>query len=33
MNLDVRIFPGVGHLATPDQLDEVLSLVAEVAEG
>jgi pimeloyl-ACP methyl ester carboxylesterase len=31
MNLDVRVFPGVGHLATPAQLDTVVSLVAEVA--
>jgi len=32
MNLDVRIFPGLGHLTTPAHLDEVVSLVAEVAD-
>jgi len=31
MNLDVRVFAGVGHLTTPADLDEVVSLVAEVA--
>ncbi|WP_197523195.1 alpha/beta fold hydrolase [Actinokineospora pegani] len=31
MNLDVRVFPGIGHLTTPADLDEVVSLVAEVA--
>jgi hypothetical protein len=31
MNLDVRVFPGLGHLTTPDRLDDVVSLVAEVA--
>lgn len=32
MNLDVRVFPGVGHLTTPGDLDKVVSLVAEVAD-
>jgi pimeloyl-ACP methyl ester carboxylesterase len=32
MNLDVRVFPGVGHLTTPAHLDEVVSLVAEVVD-
>jgi pimeloyl-ACP methyl ester carboxylesterase len=32
MNRDVRVFAGVGHLTTGDHLDEVVSLVAEVAE-
>jgi pimeloyl-ACP methyl ester carboxylesterase len=32
MNLDVRVFPGLGHLTTPAHLDEVVSLVAEVAD-
>jgi pimeloyl-ACP methyl ester carboxylesterase len=32
MNLDVRVFPGVGHLTTPANLDEVVSLVAEVVD-
>jgi pimeloyl-ACP methyl ester carboxylesterase len=31
LNLDVRVFPGVGHLTTPADLDEVVSLVASVA--
>jgi pimeloyl-ACP methyl ester carboxylesterase len=30
MNLDVRVFSGVGHLTTPSHLDEVVSLVADV---
>lgn len=30
LNLDVRVFSGVGHLTTPAQLDKVVSLVAEV---
>lgn len=30
MNIDLRVFPGVGHLTTPAHLDEVVSLVAEV---
>jgi pimeloyl-ACP methyl ester carboxylesterase len=30
MSLDVRIFPGVGHLTTPDQLDQIVALVADV---
>ncbi|GAA3831812.1 hypothetical protein GCM10022226_61210 [Sphaerisporangium flaviroseum] len=33
MDVDVRVFSGVGHLTTPDHLDEVVSLVAEVAES
>ncbi len=32
MNLDVRIFSGVGHLTTPAHLDEVVSLVAEAVD-
>jgi pimeloyl-ACP methyl ester carboxylesterase len=32
MNLDVRVFSGVGHLTTPDHLDEVVSLVAKVVD-
>jgi pimeloyl-ACP methyl ester carboxylesterase len=32
MNLDLRVFAGMGHLTTPDHLDEVVSLVAEVAD-
>jgi hypothetical protein len=32
MNLDVRVFSGAGHLTTPAQLDEVVSLIAEVAD-
>jgi hypothetical protein len=32
MNLDVRVFSGVGHLTTPARLDEVVSLVAEVVD-
>ncbi|HET6706949.1 alpha/beta hydrolase [Amycolatopsis sp.] len=31
MNLDVRVFPGVGNLTTPADLEEVVSLVAMVA--
>lgn len=31
MNLEVLVFPGMGHLTTVDHLDEVISLVAEVA--
>jgi hypothetical protein len=31
MDLDLRIFPGMGHLATPGHLDDVVSLVAEAA--
>ncbi len=30
MNLDLRVFPGVGHLTTPADLDTVVSLIAEV---
>lgn len=32
MDLDVRVFSGVGHLTTPDHLDKVVSLVAEVVD-
>ena len=32
MNLDFRVFSGVGHLTTPARLDEVVSLVADVVE-
>ena len=31
MGLDLRILPGMGHLATPGHLDDVVSLVAGVA--
>jgi pimeloyl-ACP methyl ester carboxylesterase len=31
MNLDIRVFPGAGHLTIPAHLDQVVSLVAEVA--
>jgi pimeloyl-ACP methyl ester carboxylesterase len=33
MGLDVRVFPGVGHLTTDADLDQVVSLVAEVADA
>ena len=32
MNLDVRVFQGVGHLTTPAHLDEIVALVAEVVD-
>ncbi|WP_185443054.1 alpha/beta fold hydrolase [Kribbella qitaiheensis] len=32
MNLNVRVFSGVGHLITPGHLDEVVSLVGEVTD-
>jgi pimeloyl-ACP methyl ester carboxylesterase len=32
MDLDLRILPGMGHLTTPGHLDDVVSLVAEVAD-
>lgn len=32
MNLDLRVFSGAGHLTTPGHLDDVVSLVAEVAD-
>ena len=32
MNLDVRVFSNMGHLSTPADLDEVVSLVAEVVD-
>lgn len=32
MNLDIRVFAGVGHLTTPGHLDKVVSLVAAVAD-
>ena len=32
MNLDVRVFRGVGHLTTSADLDEVVSLVAKVVD-
>ena len=32
MDLDVRVFSGMGHLTTPAHLDEVLSLVAGVVD-
>ena len=33
MNLDARVFSDMGHLTTPADLDEVVSLVAEVSIG
>ena len=33
MGLDIRVFPGVGHLNTDADLDEVVSLVAELADA
>lgn len=32
MGLGLRVFPHMGHLTTPDHLDNVVSLVAEVAD-
>ncbi|MBB5630093.1 alpha/beta fold hydrolase [Sphaerisporangium krabiense] len=32
MNLDLRILPGMGHLTTPAHLDDVVALIAEVAD-
>lgn len=32
MNLDLRVFPDVGHLTTPANLDDVVTLVADVAD-
>jgi hypothetical protein len=32
MGLDLRVFSGMGHLTTPRHLDDVVSLVAEVAD-
>jgi pimeloyl-ACP methyl ester carboxylesterase len=32
MGLDLRVFPGMGHLTTPGHLGDVVSLVAEVAD-
>jgi pimeloyl-ACP methyl ester carboxylesterase len=32
MGLDLRVLPGMGHLTTPGHLDDVVSLVAEVAD-
>ncbi|WP_203909126.1 alpha/beta fold hydrolase [Rhizocola hellebori] len=32
MNLDLRVLPGMGHLTTPQHLDDVVSLVAQVAD-
>lgn len=32
MNLDVRVFAGVGHLTTPANLTKVVALVADVSE-
>lgn len=32
MDVDVRVFSGVGHLTTPADLDQVVSLVAEVID-
>jgi hypothetical protein len=31
-DLDLRVFSDMGHLTTPDHLDDVVSLVAEVAD-
>jgi hypothetical protein len=30
MNVEPRVFPAMGHLTTPEHLDEVVSLVAGV---
>jgi hypothetical protein len=32
MNIDLRVFSDMGHLTTQGHLDEVVSLVAEVAD-
>lgn len=32
MNLDLRILRGMGHLTTPEHLDDVVALVAQVAD-
>jgi hypothetical protein len=32
MDLDLRILPSMGHLTTPAHLNDVVSLVAEVAD-
>jgi pimeloyl-ACP methyl ester carboxylesterase len=32
MDLDLKILPGMGHLTTPAHLDDVVALVAEVAD-
>jgi pimeloyl-ACP methyl ester carboxylesterase len=32
MDVDLRVFSGMGHLTTPGHLDDVVSLVAEVAD-
>jgi pimeloyl-ACP methyl ester carboxylesterase len=32
MDLDLRILPGMGHLTTPGHLDDVVALVADVAD-
>ena len=32
MDVDLRVFAGAGHLTTPAHLDQVVSLVAEVAD-
>jgi pimeloyl-ACP methyl ester carboxylesterase len=32
MDVDLRVFPGMGHLTTPGHLDDVVSLVAEVTD-
>ncbi|TDV44240.1 alpha/beta hydrolase family protein [Actinophytocola oryzae] len=33
MDLDLRVFAGVGHLTTPADLADVVSLIAEVADA
>jgi pimeloyl-ACP methyl ester carboxylesterase len=32
MNVDLRVFPAMGHLTTPPHLDEVVALVAEAVD-
>lgn len=32
MNLDVQILPGMGHLTTPNDLEEVVTLVAQLVD-
>ncbi len=31
MGVELRVFPGMGHLTTPGHLDDVVSLIAEAA--
>jgi len=32
MGLDLRVLRGMGHLTTPAHLDDVISVIAEVAD-